>query len=62
MTHDSLFSGIGGFELGAQWALIPTLWNCEIEPHITDLAMLRSPLSITMNNNRPASRGAFLYP
>lgn len=33
MTHGSLFSGIGGFELGAQWALIPTLWNCEIEPH-----------------------------
>ncbi len=30
MTHGSLFSGIGGFELGAQWAGIPTIWNCEI--------------------------------
>jgi DNA (cytosine-5)-methyltransferase 1 len=30
MTHGSLFSGIGGFELGAEWAGIPTLWNCEI--------------------------------
>lgn len=33
MTHGSLFSGIGGFELGAQWAGIETLWNCEIEEH-----------------------------
>ncbi len=31
MTHGSLFSGIGGFELGAEWAGIKTLWNCEIE-------------------------------
>jgi DNA (cytosine-5)-methyltransferase 1 len=33
MTHGSLFSGIGGFELGAQMAGIETLWNCEIEPY-----------------------------
>lgn len=33
MTHGSLFSGIGGFELGAEWAGIPTLWNCEIEDY-----------------------------
>lgn len=31
MTHGSLFSGIGGFELGAKWSGIETLWNCEIE-------------------------------
>ena len=31
MTHGSLFSGIGGFELGAKWAGIETLWSCEIE-------------------------------
>lgn len=26
-----MFSGIGGFELGAEMAGIDTLWNCEIE-------------------------------
>lgn len=30
MTHGSLFSGIGGFELGAEWSNINTVWNCEI--------------------------------
>lgn len=31
MTHGSLFSGIGGFELGAEMSDIKTIWNCEIE-------------------------------
>lgn len=31
LTHGSLFSGIGGFELGTEMAGIDTLWNCEIE-------------------------------
>ena len=30
MTHGSLFSGIGGFEWGAKYAGIETIWNCEI--------------------------------
>lgn len=33
LTHGSLFSGVGGFELGAKMASIPTVWNSEYEPH-----------------------------
>lgn len=32
MTHASLFSGIGGFDLSAQWAGFENLFNCEIDP------------------------------
>jgi DNA (cytosine-5)-methyltransferase 1 len=31
LTHGGLFSGIGGFELGAKLAGIKTIWSCEIE-------------------------------
>ena len=33
LTHGSTFSGVGGFELGAQMSGIKTLWNCELEEH-----------------------------
>lgn len=32
MTHASLFSGIGGFEVAADWAGFENLFNCEIDP------------------------------
>ncbi len=31
MRHGSLFSGIGGFDAGADMSGINTIWNCEIE-------------------------------
>lgn len=32
MTHASLFSGIGGFDLAAAWAGWANVFNCEIDP------------------------------
>lgn len=43
LTHGSLFSGIGGFELGAEMASIDTLWNCEIEKFQGEILKAKFP-------------------
>lgn len=32
MTHASLFSGVGGFDLAAEWAGWTNMFNCDIDP------------------------------
>ena len=46
LTHGSLFSGIGGFELGAERAGIPTIWNCEIDEHKRKILRQHFPQAI----------------
>lgn len=33
MKHGSLFSGIGGFDLAADWAGIENIWACDIDEY-----------------------------
>lgn len=37
LTHGSLFSGVGGFGLGAALAGIKTEWSCEFEKYQTEV-------------------------
>jgi len=43
MTHGSLFSGIGGIDLGFEWAGIETRWQVEIDDYCQKLLSLRFP-------------------
>ena len=43
MTHGSLFAGIGGIDLGFEWAGIETIWQVEINDYCNKVLELRFP-------------------
>lgn len=43
LTHGSLFTGIGGFDLGFEWAGFATAWQVEISTHCTRVLERRFP-------------------
>lgn len=46
MTHASLFSGIGGFDLAAEWAGWTNTFNCEIDPFCQNILKCHFPNAI----------------
>ena len=46
VTHGSIFSGIGGFDLAAQWAGFENVYNCEIDAFARSVLAYRFPQSI----------------
>jgi len=51
MTIGSLFSGIGGFDLGFECAGFKTLWQVEIEPFAQAILKTRFEVIITLTQN-----------
>ena len=43
ITHGSLFTGIGGIDLGFEWAGIETKWQVEIDDYCQKLLSIRFP-------------------
>lgn len=52
MTHGSLFSGIGGFDLAAAWAGWTNVFNCEIDPFCRRVLKYHFPESETYEDIR----------
>ena len=50
MKHGSLFSGIGGIDLGFEMAGIETVWNCEIDEWCRNLLKKRFPGATQYDN------------
>lgn len=46
MVHASLFSGIGGFDLAAEWAGWENVFNCEIDPFCRRVLKYHFPNSV----------------
>lgn len=52
LTHGSLFTGIGGFDLAAHWCGIKTKWQVEREPFCQDLLKQHFPETILFDDVR----------
>jgi len=50
MTHASLFSGIGGFDLAAEWVGWDNIFHCELNPFGQKVLKYHFPNSITYEN------------
>lgn len=50
MTHASLFSGIGGFEIAAEWAGLQNVFYCEINDFCRTILKYHFPNSISYEN------------
>lgn len=50
VTHASLFSGIGGFDLAAEWAGWTNMFNCEIDPFCRRVLKYHFPNAVQYEN------------
>lgn len=50
MTHGSLFSGVGGFDLAAEWMGWQNIFHCEINPFGQQILKYYWPHAISYNN------------
>lgn len=50
VTHASLFSGIGGFDLAAEWAGWTNMFNCEIDPFCHRVLKYHFPNAVQYGN------------
>lgn len=56
LTHGSLFSGIGGFEIGAERIGIKTIWSCEIEKYQRKILKKHFPNTFQYEDIREAKK------
>ena len=59
MTHGSLFSGIGGFDLAAEWAGWENVFHCEFDPFCQKVLKHHFPNSKLYNDVRTFDAAAY---